>query len=678
MSVASKFRFILLLAILSIAGLLLIGIALWGHLPIIGFGLKCLAAGWGLLLVLWFFWTGLRSLLWRVGRRLAFSYFLIGVLPIPMVLLLAGLNGYLLSGYFMGHLFRDSVDIIHAELQSAAEDRLKLFISNPNHRFVPTENIAFAYYLEDRRVGGDERLPRAWPRWLTEQEGDQEAAKDGVGSREQAHSFVALPNGAPTIAATATDLGAGVLAIFNGEIEAELAARSELWVSLLRADDPRQKAMLHLSLGGKQYTLQPLRPERSYSERALFFGAAEDQRYFWQRPIIWWAEVSGPFYELSDGKLVAEYLAASLNGRLQTVYRHLFSTSAEVDTAVWASLIALTGLLSTIYLGALVMAFYMIFNLSRAVNRLSRATEAVKKGDFSGRIRTRRNDQVGELQLSFNQMSGNLERLIATAAQKEILESELETARQLQESLLPDDLPMSDSVDFATLFEPSAAIGGDYFDILRLDEHRLAIVIADVSGHGLPTGLRMAMLKAALVILVEEGKPPEEILRRLHNMVRSERKQRFFVTATIAVVDFRTGSMQLTNAGHPPTYVVRNEKVQEIVLPGSPLGALGETYGRYQMDLEAGDIVVWLSDGLIEATNSLGDPFGYDRIREALAGRSTNPTEVRNRLLAAVETHTAGHPAEDDRTLVAMRYRSPLAALDRSGHSDDSPKPNSA
>ena len=76
-------------------------------------------------------------------------------------------------------------------------------------------------------------------------------------------------------------------------------------------------------------------------------------------------------------------------------------------------------------------------------------------------------------------------------------------------------LPQAESLEFSTLFEPSAAIGGDYFDILRVDENRLAVVIADVSGHGLPTGLRMAMIKAALGILVEEEKPPREILSRI-------------------------------------------------------------------------------------------------------------------------------------------------------------------
>jgi len=298
----------------------------------------------------------------------------------------------------------------------------------------------------------------------------------------------------------------------------------------------------------------------------------------------------------------------------------------------------------------------MIYSLSRAVNRLSRATDTVRAGDFSKRIPVHRKDQIGELQRSFNDMTGDLESLIETAAQKELLEKELEIARDLQESLLPTEVPATDRVEFSTLFEPSAAIGGDYFDILRVDDDRLAVVIADVSGHGLPTGLRMAMLKAALVILVEERKPPSEILRRLSTMVRAENKQRFFVTATIAVVDFRRDTLEITNAGHPPTYLLRDGRVEEILLAGSPLGALDENYRQRILDLKAGDVAVWLSDGLIEANNDRDEPFGYDATIRALSGEARTARQVRDRLLAAVEQHSGDTPAEDDRTLVAMRY----------------------
>jgi sigma-B regulation protein RsbU (phosphoserine phosphatase) len=225
------------------------------------------------------------------------------------------------------------------------------------------------------------------------------------------------------------------------------------------------------------------------------------------------------------------------------------------------------------------------------------------------------------------------------------------------QTLLPSDLPAGGGIEFSTLFEPSAAIGGDYFDVLRLADDELAVIIADVSGHGLSSGLRMAMLKAALLILVEETREPEEILSRLDAVVRSNRERRFFVTATLGLFNVRTGVLRLTNAGHPPTYRIRGAEVEEILLPSSPLGGLGHAYVGATLQLQPGDAVVWLSDGLIEATNAADEPFGYDSVKRVLAGvQGESAVSIRNRLLAAVEAHTAGHPLADDRTLMVMRW----------------------
>jgi len=302
------------------------------------------------------------------------------------------------------------------------------------------------------------------------------------------------------------------------------------------------------------------------------------------------------------------------------------------------------------------MAVFMIVGLSRAVNRLSTATAAVRAGDFAVRIPVRRRDQLGDLQRSFNGMSADLQSLVAAAAQKEALEKELAIARDLQKSLIPSNLPIREGVEFATLFEPSAAIGGDYFDVLRLSDDELAVIIADVSGHGLSSGLRMAMVKAALLILVEETSEPEEIFRRLDRVVRDGRA---FVTATLGLIDLQTGTLRLLNAGHPPTYLIRRGEAREILLPSSPLGGLGRTYGRETVALERGDVVVWLSDGLIEAADATGEPFGYDNILKSLQGfpHDASAADVRNRLLAAIERHVGGQPPGDDRTLMVMRWR---------------------
>jgi serine phosphatase RsbU (regulator of sigma subunit) len=107
---------------------------------------------------------------------------------------------------------------------------------------------------------------------------------------------------------------------------------------------------------------------------------------------------------------------------------------------------------------------------------------------------------------------------------------------------------------------------------------------------------------------------------------------------------------------------LRSGRVEEILLPGSPLGALGHCYGSTVLDLVEGDALVWLSDGFIECTDPAGEVFGYDRTMTSLEGLSTTPSEVRDRLLASVASYTDGRAPEDDRTLVVMRFRSARAA----------------
>jgi HAMP domain-containing protein len=630
--------------------------------PLRGTLIKALLLGAVVLITLWLLWKLLRLFLWRVGRRLAFSYFLMGILPIPMVALFAFLVLYLLAGYFLGHLYRDASGNLQRELDVAVAARLTDLERTPSKVPAQFGSHLYAYYRDGKRIAGSPNLPERWTDWLDRSRSASDQTKD----RENLVSYVSTGQVPLTIASAKKRGRNGVIAVFSGNVALELADRSLVWVVLESAAD-REERLVRVNLGDRDFFVRNLRANPDDPARLGFFGLETDASegktlHGWQRPFVWWGELLPPLRQLSDGQEVSPYVTATLNASPSTIYRHLLSASGEIDAAVWGSLVAIAGVLLSIYSVAIAMAFFMIFTLSRAVNQLSHATESVRSGDFSTRIPVRRHDQIGELHESFNEMAVGLEESVAAVAQKEVLEKELQIARELQQRLLPRDIPASDSVEFATLFEPSAAIGGDYFDILRLDENRLMVVIADVSGHGLPTGLRMAMLKAALVILVQDGRGSIEIFERLSTLVRAERERRFFVTCTLAEVDFENDTLALTNAGHPPTYLLRRGKAIELALEGNPLGALGERYGQKELRLEHGDIVVWLSDGLIEATNQEGEPFGYERLQRSLEGTSTSASEVNKRLISAVEAFSGGEAVEDDRTLVSMRYSAPEIA----------------
>ena len=746
-----------------------------------------------LALLLWGAWRLYNAFLWKVGRRLAFSYFLVGVLPIPLVLMVLAAVVYIQSGFILGHLYHDAVEAVQAEMD--ADTRLALewadgvapgraaarFDGDPAlpsvlgttdggadgladgaavepHRELETGSVAYALYRDGRRVAGDPRLPEAWPAWIQElpaaaaaaratrnapapdeasaddagtdgtgdeaAAGDEDAAGTQAGTQAQNEAqteaqteaetggdpepggdpefssdelqpltdppiFFSAGNGQPTLASAAGDASLGVASVYVGDLAQELTERSDVWVRLFGPDSGEgAEGRVDVQVMGRNMALKT-DPSRSPEAAEAYFaarggstdGANAFQRW-WDRPFLWWGEVRGPLHALADGERVVDRFGVGLNAPPRTLDRNLFSLTAELDVSVWSALVVFAFLLFDVYLVAALMASIMIYALSRAVNRLSKATDAVRSGDFSVRIPVRRTDQVGQLQRSFNTMAENLEELVATATQKELLEKELSIARDLQKSLVPRDLPHGEGIEFASLFEPSAAIGGDYFDVLRLGEDRLAVVVADVSGHGLPTGLRMAMLKSALTILVAEERPVEEILAKLDAVVRLEGEERYFVTATVALLDFRSGRLEITNAGHPPTYLLRRGEVREILLPGQPLGGISHRWGKEALDLEAGDVLVWLSDGLIEASDEDDETFGYDGVESALeeiavraeaTGADLSAAAVRDHLVAAVAEHTGSRSAEDDRTLVALRFTKAGAERSSSARADEEP-----
>jgi serine phosphatase RsbU (regulator of sigma subunit) len=432
-------------------------------------------------------------------------------------------------------------------------------------------------------------------------------------------------------------------------------------VRLYRGDDPAQPVATRIEILGRRLELRGLRLGAGAEERAALqreaVAAGLDEPSRFERPSIFWLERTGPARELATGASVGDSVAVSLAGSPAGLARALRESSERADSTTGLALAGVAVLLFEIWVVAAALALFMIVGLSRAVNRLTRATEAIGRGDFAYRIGARRRDQVGALQRSFNEMAEHLAGLVETSAQKEALDKELALARAVQRDLLPDLIEVGGGVEVETMFEPSAAIGGDYFDVLRRPGGRLAVVVADVAGHGLAAGLRMAMVKSALTLLAEERVEAPEIFARLRRLLRNRPGERGFVTLTFAELEISTGTLAIANAGHPPCYVVRRTgEVEEIALPSPPLGVLAGEVGRADRRLAAGDLVVWLSDGIPECTSPEGDPYGYERVALALAGPAGSAAELRDRLLADLRRHCGASPVDDDRTLVVLRY----------------------
>ncbi len=337
-------------------------------------------------------------------------------------------------------------------------------------------------------------------------------------------------------------------------------------------------------------------------------------------------------------------------------------------------IVGLSALLLCVYLIAVLFAGVLVFSITRAVNRIEKGTKAVERGDFSYRIGMKPNNQLGEMARSFDRMTESIASLLVNVAENERLQSEIAIAASIQRNLLPKEGPQFRGVSFSAHFEPTASIGGDYYDVFNLDKSRLAVAIGDVSGHGLSTGLVMAMVKAAITTLVEEGADEVSLFHRLNDLVYRSTERRAFMTLAFTIFDLEKGTIRHTNAGHLYPYLLRSgDAPMAIEVPSLPLGVRENVTTRTaEVELKEGDTIVYLSDGIVEAQDPEGDPFGFEQL-ESLLTQTTDrsPTVIRDAILQAVARHSGTRPADDDRTVMIIRFDSLRSTFKQAEESED-------
>ena len=240
----------------------------------------------------------------------------------------------------------------------------------------------------------------------------------------------------------------------------------------------------------------------------------------------------------------------------------------------------------------------------------------------------------------------------------ETLDRELKVVADLQRSLLPTELPRVKGLDLAIHYQTSTQAGGDYYDFFEMEDGRLGILIADVSGHGSPAAVMMAVTHAIAHTRDEPPTPPCELLSYINARLASRYTNNgTFVTAFYAIYDPANRTLQYSNAGHNAPIVRRCNGQPALRLDdhhGLPLGIdPAETYRDAMVTLEAGDLLMIYTDGITEARRADdGEMFGEERLEAVLASCALNAHAVVERTTRAVNDFTDFAPAKDDRTLV--------------------------
>jgi serine phosphatase RsbU (regulator of sigma subunit) len=615
---------------------------------------------WGVVAFRWL----LRALFWRVGRRLALSYFFVGALPFVIFAILLLVMGYLMGGAL-------SKAAVRAERQATlvTMDRWNLEYSIaesvPEGENLEIYDSATGATFEERRL----------PEWLNER------SFSGLAAREDEAVFVssrvyALDGNVRTIALVmaANDawaesvLDRSGMEILNfttwgaADSDEPTASASGASAAADRRAAPGNEPAERESNAGDSPQIQL----KVGDETTAIHTKKGEEEVFWSffsRNMKWgtiiWFDSSSSMVEWESGQTNEEKKLTTFVANPVSNIRDTYFGGQDYAEMLINATVGVGGLMLFVYGLAALFAGVMIFSVSRAVNRIEKGTKAVEQGDFSYRIRMKPANQLGEVATSFDRMTESIASLLHRVAEQERLQSEIDIAASIQRNLLPAKGPSVRGVSFAAHFEPSAAIGGDYYDVFSLDRGRLAVAIGDVSGHGLSTGLVMAMVKAAMTTLVEEGTSEESLFRRLNDLVFQSTDKRAFMTLGFTIFDLENRSVRHTNAGHIYPYVLRKgSPLFSIDGPSLPLGVRPDVEPHTkEIELLEGDTIVYLSDGIVEAQNEDREPFGFEAL-EALIANLTDSTvaEIQSEILSAVDRHAGDRSPDDDRTVMVIRF----------------------
>ena len=309
----------------------------------------------------------------------------------------------------------------------------------------------------------------------------------------------------------------------------------------------------------------------------------------------------------------------------------------------------------------------------KVVNPLKKMTNKIKtlKGDsfdFLMEDSYLTNDEIEILARAFEDLSSKTKRYIsqitAITAEKERIGAELNVATQIQADMLPSifpPYPQKTEIDLYATMTPAKEVGGDFYDFFLTDANHLALVMADVSGKGVPAALFMVIAKTLLKNRAVMGGTPAEILEDVNNHLCDGNKTQFFVTAWMAIIDLRTGEGIAANAGHEHPALRRAGKKYELVrYKHSPvLGMMeGIIFQEHEFKLNPGDSLFVYTDGVPEATDSKNRLFGEERMVDALnVDPDALPSEVIRNVRSGIDGFVAGAEQFDDITMLCFKYK---------------------
>lgn len=597
-----------------------------------------------------------RHLLWSLRNRLIVVYLFIAVVPILLLVIMAGLSAFLMYSQLGAYLLNRDVQARLATLESLAD--AVMTASPSGGRDYPSAAGAANNPVGKLLAARAEDFPGLKVHWgpvadvlpLGPEESDAKRRFTGLFQQDDKvwlRSMIARPGpGGLVNVSVSVPLGTELLE----RLAPQLGAIQLNVLQPSPAGLPADRKGFELRIGEQVF--------RRVAQISTVNRNLPPPAGWWDYEVTGVSRLEARALEEEGTHQSSVPIFVSFSARPSKLSRHLFSSLGDLSDLPFVFLLVIGGLFLIIEAGALFVGVRMTRSITSSVADLYRATQHVQTGDFSYRIRSERKDQLGELGSSFNAMTISVASAMEEQRRRERLENELAIAQEVQAQLFPRERPRLPGLELAGECRAARTVSGDYYDFIPLSKTELGLIVADIAGKGISAALLMASLQAALRSqFLEKGsgaRSTAEVVKRLNRHLFVASPEDRYATLFFAIYDSASRVMRYTNAGHLPPMCFAADGITRLEEGGTVVGMFEECeYDQGRITIAPGSLLMVYTDGLVEPENAYGEEFGRKRLAAEVARHRQARLEViTEAVMSAVEDWAGTPERSDDMTLV--------------------------
>lgn len=361
-------------------------------------------------------------------------------------------------------------------------------------------------------------------------------------------------------------------------------------------------------------------------------------------------------------------LSAEGSDRAVTLGRVVLGVSERmVEDGINDPRLRTTFILSGIFIVGVSLIYLLISVLVKPIQALTDGVRAIGEGSLEDEIKIEGPEEIGAIARAFNEITSKFREAQKSVVEQERIQKEMQVAQEIQHTLLPKKVPKVSGYDIASLYRAAKEVGGDYFDFINVDDDTLGVVVADVSGKGVPGSLVMTIIRTALRMEARGSLSAADVMARMNDFVTEDMKKGMFVTIFYVILDSKNRIISYSSAGHNPMILYRAESDETFFLNprGFPVGISLPDSGLFRrsidvekIKLKKDDMLIIYTDGVTEAMNETREQYGEERLINLIKeyGRQS-PQEFIDRLNENIKEFTGEYPQNDDITVVAIKEK---------------------